>query len=96
MTDPSQDDPSADLVLDGNAVAGVLEAAFGTDVTGVPGQCAHCRTVSSVGQLRAYVRGPGSTLRCPACGGVIIRVVETPDATYVDVRGAAYLRFDRR
>jgi len=26
---------------------------------------------------------------------VVLRVVETTDATYVDLRGAAYLRFER-
>jgi hypothetical protein len=35
-------------------------------------------------------------LRCPNCHGVILRVVETTTATYVDARGAAYLVFERR
>jgi len=84
-----------DTVLDGNAVAGALAAAFGSDVTACPGRCAHCGTVSVVGELRAYLHSPGAVLRCPACAGVVLRVVETTEATYVDARGAAYLRFDR-
>ena len=35
-------------------------------------------------------------LRCPICDGIILRIVETDEATYVDARGAAYLRFERR
>jgi hypothetical protein len=96
MDDASARDPMADQVLDGNAVAGSLASAFGADVTAVPGRCAHCGTVSVVGTLRAYVRAPGAVLRCPVCDGVVLRVVETAEATYVDARGASYLRFERR
>src|SRR5260221_11304192 len=86
---------ASDLLVDGNAIAGALEAMFGRDLTAVPGRCAHCGTVSLIGTLRAYVRGPGGVLRCPTCDGVVLRVVETTEATYVDARGAAYLRFER-
>ena len=82
--------------LDGNAIGGVLAALFGGDVTAAPGRCAHCGNVSLIAEMRAYVQAPGRILRCPTCQGVVIRIVETPDATYVDARGAAYLRFERR
>ncbi len=88
--------PNADQVLDGNALAGALEAAFGADVSTVPGRCAHCGAVNLVGELHAYVRAPGAVLRCPVCEGVVLRLVETTEATYVDARGAAYLRFERK
>lgn len=42
-------DPALDLVLDANAVGGMLAGLFGAEVTGSPGQCAHCQTVSMVG-----------------------------------------------
>ena len=83
-------------MLDGNALAGTLATVFSLDVTTVPAKCTNCGVVAMIGELRAYVRGPGSVLRCPACGGVILRIVETEDATYLDARGAAYLRFERR
>jgi hypothetical protein len=85
-----------ETVLDGNAVAGLLAAVFGTDITAIPGQCAHCHTVSVVAQLRAYTRAPGAVLRCPACSSVVLRVVETPTATLVDASGVSWLRFDHR
>jgi phage FluMu protein Com len=96
MTDASNEDPEVSQMLDGNAVGGMLAALFGADMTAVPGRCTHCRTVSAVAELRAFVRGPGTVLRCPKCSGVVMRIVETPDSTYVDARGAAYLRFERR
>jgi Family of unknown function (DUF6510) len=93
--DTTTRDAVAEAVLDGNAVAGVLAAAFGSDMTEVPGECAHCGTVNVVAAMRAYVRSPGTVLRCPACDGVVLRIVETPTATLVDARGAAWLRFER-
>jgi Family of unknown function (DUF6510) len=86
---------TADAVLDGNAGAGTLLAAFGVEMTAVPGACAHCGTVNVIAALRAYTRAPGIVLRCPACDGVVLRIVETPTATLVDAGGAAWLRFER-
>jgi hypothetical protein len=84
-------DPGLDLTLDGNAAAGILYSIFGVEVTASPGRCAHCGTVSVVATMRAYTRGPGVVLRCPACEGVVLRIVETPKGRYVDARGAASL-----
>jgi hypothetical protein len=90
------DDPAMERELDGNALAGMLEALFGADMTAVPSRCAHCRTVNMVGAMRAYTQAPGAVLRCPACDEVVLRVVQTPEATYVDARGAMFMRFPRR
>ena len=95
MIDHSED-PTVDQVLDGNAVAGRLEAMFGSDMTAVPGRCAHCGTVNMIGAMRAFTQAPGMVLRCPACDGVVLRFVETTEAMYVDARGAAFLRMERR
>jgi hypothetical protein len=81
--------------LDGNAVAGQLAVAFGGEMTDRLGRCAHCGTVNAVGALHAYVRAPGTVLRCPVCEGVVIRVVETDREILVDARGVAYLRLPR-
>ncbi|MFL5779325.1 MAG: DUF6510 family protein [Chloroflexota bacterium] len=94
--DSRESDPMTDQVLDGNAVAGMLESLLGADMTVIPGRCASCGAVSMIGAMPAYVRAPGAVLRCPACTAVIVRIVETDTLTYVDVRGAAYLRFERR
>lgn len=90
-----RDDPAVELTVDGNAVAGLLAAVFAAEVTASPGQCATCHTVSLVGTMRAYTRGPGVVLRCPACAEVVIRIVETPRAVLVDVRGVQMLQIVR-
>lgn len=84
-------DPAIDLTVDGSAVGGLLAAAFGADVTGDAERCAHCGTVSVVGTLRVYARGPGIVLRCPACADIVIRIVETPTGLRIDVSGATHL-----
>jgi hypothetical protein len=84
-----------DSVLDGNAVAGLLAATFGGEMTNVPGQCASCGDIHMVAELRAYTRSPGIVLRCPSCDGVLVRIVETPTATLIDVSGLAWLRIER-
>ena len=54
---------------DANAIAGLLAATFGRDVTAEQRVCQSCRTRSAVGAHRLY-RGAGLVLRCPACGEV--------------------------
>ncbi len=90
-----REDPAVQLTVDGSAVGGLLASVFGGEMTGNHGECAHCHTVSVVGTLRAYVRGPGVVLRGPACAEVVIRIVQTPRGTRVDARGAAYLELRR-
>lgn len=80
------------LVLDGNAVAGLLEEVFGVEMTATPAQCAHCGHVGECGTLLAFVGGPGTVLRCSVCREVVVRIVRTETATYVDARGATYIR----
>ena len=73
--------------LDGNAIAGTLEAVFGTDMTTATGTCAACRTRSVVGEFSVYLRGPGAVVRCRHCVAVLMVVVEAHGVTCVDRRG---------
>ena len=80
------------LTLDGNAVAGLLEEVFGWEITAQPTQCANCGHVAECGALLAFVGGPGTVLRCSVCKEVVVRIVRTDRATYVDARGASFFR----
>ena len=62
------------MSLDGNALAGVLVEALGTEMTEAPRECQSCGAVSPVGAHRLY-QGAGWVLRCPVCGDVALRVV---------------------
>jgi uncharacterized protein DUF6510 len=83
------------LMLDGNALAGLLQGIFGTEMTANPAECGNCGSVSEMGGLLAFTHAPGAVLRCPACEEVMMTVVETPTAIYLDARGAAYVRIAR-
>ena len=76
-----------DLVLDGNAAAGALSEIYGDDMTTVLAECASCGQVDAIGGLLAYVHAPGIVLRCTACATVLIRIVQTPRRTLIDVQG---------
>jgi hypothetical protein len=84
-----------EAVVDGNAVAGTMYALFGREMTIVQGRCGNCGRVHMIGAMRAYLRAPGTVLRCPTCEHVVLRVVETPTATLIDLRGARFLRLER-
>jgi hypothetical protein len=93
--DNVQTDLNRELMLDGNAVAGLLQEVFAIEVTASPTECANCGRTGELGTLLAFTQGPGAVLRCPGCEQVMIRIVETPDAIFLDARGAVYLRLRR-
>jgi hypothetical protein len=95
MDDNTTSDMAHALMLDGNAVAGVLQDIFGVEMTANPAECANCGNVSELGGLMAFTQAPGAVLRCPACEGVVITIVQTPEAIYLDARGAAYVMLKR-
>jgi hypothetical protein len=88
-------DMNRELMLDANAVAGIFQEIFGTEMTASPTECAHCGIEGEVGTLLAFTQAPGIVLRCPACENVVIRITQTPNAYYIDARGAVYLRLVR-
>ncbi len=88
-------DMNRELMLDANAVAGIFQEIFGTEMTASPTECAHCGAEGEVGTLLAFTQAPGIVLRCPACENVVIRITQTPNAYYIDARGAVYLRLAR-
>jgi len=85
-------DINRELMLDANATAGVLHEIFGLEMTAEPTECANCGKEAEMGTLLAFTHGPGIILRCSACEQVVLRIVQTPEAIYLDARGAVYLR----
>jgi ribosomal protein S27E len=76
-----------DLVLDGNAVAGVLGELFQRDLTMATGTCRGCGLSGPLAQTRVYGQAPGAVVRCPGCGGVLLTIVAEG--------GRYWLGFDR-
>jgi hypothetical protein len=83
------------MMLDGNAVAGLLEEIFSCEMTTSLTECAFCGKEGEMGTLLAFTQSPGVVLRCPACENILVRIVQTPTAVYLDARGVVYLRLQR-
>ncbi|BCB91473.1 DUF6510 family protein [Phytohabitans suffuscus] len=78
--------------LDGNALAGPLREIFAVDVTAATSRCAACGQAGALAGLHVYASAPGMVARCPSCEEVVLRMVRTPDAAWLDLRGAVALR----
>lgn len=74
------------LWLDGNALAGLLEEVFATEMTTAQRRCQSCGTRSALGAHRAY-RGAGAVLRCPVCADVAMRIAILPERHVVTLIG---------
>ncbi len=85
-------DPARELMLDGNAVAGMLDEIFAVELTIALAECATCGKQGQVGAVHVYCEGPGVVLRCPYCENILMRIARTPKGTYIDMRGIASIR----
>jgi hypothetical protein len=82
----------SDLVLDGNAAAGLLHEIFVPEITTAQIQCEACGTTGAVGSLRLYAAPMGAVLRCTHCNGILIGAVHTPHGRWLEMTGARCLR----
>ena len=82
---------SSDLVLDGNAAAGLLQEIFVLDITAAEIRCEACGSTGAVGSLRLYGAPMGAVLRCTHCDGILMRTVQTPHGRWLEMTGAGYL-----
>jgi Zn finger protein HypA/HybF involved in hydrogenase expression len=73
--------------LDGNALAGSLYEAFGSEMTTVTGICRSCHQPSLIAEVRVYLRAPGAVARCPHCGSVVFVLVQGIGAPHVHLDG---------
>jgi hypothetical protein len=81
---------------DGSAAAGAFSAALGSDASMIQIVCAHCGYSSPLAEERAYVDGPGTTLRCARCALVVGRVATTPAGTWLSLAGSQSWRLPAR
>ena len=79
------------LVLDGNAIGGLLIEVFGTEMTTATGTCASCGSVRQVAELAVYMQGLGTVVRCRTCDAVLMTFVQIRGIHCVDLEGLASL-----
>jgi hypothetical protein len=75
-----------ELMIDGNAVAGVLQEVFAVEMTTAIGTCDNCGAAGPIGALHVY-RGAGIVLRCPRCDIVVGKIVEDETRVWISLSG---------
>jgi uncharacterized protein DUF6510 len=78
------------LMLDGNAVAGLLQEVFAVEMTTAVGTCSGCGAAEPIGAIRVY-RGAGVVLRCPHCDNVLVKIVSSETRFWIDFPGVRAL-----
>jgi len=83
---------SPDTWTDGNALAGPLQQFFSVDLTVAIGRCDGCGRTAPLAEARVFDHAPGVVARCPACDQVLLRMAQSPDRAWLDLRGLAYVQ----
>jgi recombinational DNA repair protein (RecF pathway) len=78
------------LMLDGNAVAGLLQEVFAGEMTTAVGTCAGCGASEPVGAVHVY-RGAGIVLRCPHCDNVLVKIARDNTRLWIAFPGVRTL-----
>ncbi len=77
--------------VDGNAIGGLLQEVFGTEMTDADSVCGGCGAAHRVAELAVYLRAPGTVVRCRSCDGVLMVFVKAHGRICVDLMGLAAL-----
>jgi len=80
--------------LDGNALAGLLQELFGSELTDMPHGCGSCGAVRAIGAHRLY-RGAGLVLRCPVCSEIALVVATGRNDRVVHLAGTWRMEMSR-
>jgi hypothetical protein len=78
--------------LDGNAAAGRLREVFAVEVTTARVRCGGCGRTGVLAEAHVYLDAPGLVARCAGCEAVLLRLVQSPEHTWLDLRGLTYLQ----
>ena len=79
------------LMLDGNAVAGLLQEVFAAEMTTAIGTCNACGAKEAVGALHVF-RGAGIVMRCPHCGNALVTIVRDDTRVWIGFAGVRTLQ----
>ena len=78
------------LMLDGNAVAGLLQEVFAVEITTAIGTCGNCGATEPIGAVHVF-RGAGVVLRCPRCDNTLMTIVKDDTRVWISFPGVRTL-----
>jgi hypothetical protein len=79
------------LMLDGNAVAGLLQEVFAVEMTTAIGTCNACGATDEVGALHVF-QGAGIVMRCPHCDHALVTLVDGGTRMWIAFAGVRTLQ----
>ena len=79
------------LMLDGNAVAGLLQEVFAVEITTAIAMCDTCGATDAIGALHVF-RGAGIVMRCPHCDNALVTIVEDGTRVWIGLAGVRTLQ----
>jgi hypothetical protein len=79
-----------ELMLDGNAIAGLLQEVFAVEMTTAIGTCGTCGATEAVGAIHVF-RGAGIVLRCPHCDNTLLTIVKDDTRLWIGFPGVRML-----
>jgi Family of unknown function (DUF6510) len=88
---PLDESAADESAVDGNAIGGLLNDVFGTEMTTALGICGNCSATSQVAEMPVYLHGLGTVVRCRGCDSVLMVFVQVREVTCVDLEGLASL-----
>ena len=83
----------ANMKLDGNGMAGLMQELFVGEVTAARGACAACGSIADIGEQHAFMfpLSPGAVLRCAGCDSVLMVVVRNRTGVRVGFQSLAWI-----
>ncbi len=78
-------------MVDGNAVAGLLQEVLAVEATTATATCDMCGTSESVGALHVF-RAAGIVMRCPHCDSVLVTIVSDDARVWISFAGVRTLQ----
>ncbi|HEY4279458.1 MAG TPA: DUF6510 family protein [Conexibacter sp.] len=78
-------------MLDGNAVAGMLQEVFAVEMTNAIETCRGCGASDALGATHVY-RGAGTVLVCPHCDNPLVKIVRGDTRMWIGFPGLAMLQ----
>jgi hypothetical protein len=79
------------LMLDGNAVAGLLQEVFAVEMTTAVGTCGNCGATDAVGATHVF-RGAGIVMRCRHCEKALLTIVKADTRVWIGFPGVRALQ----
>jgi uncharacterized protein DUF6510 len=79
------------LMLDGNAVAGLLQEVFAVEMTTAIAMCNTCGATGAIGALHVF-RGAGIVMRCRHCHDILVTIVKDDTRMRIGLAGVRTLQ----